>query len=45
MMGYPEPERWGFLIWSCRACGAHFVYDEEYKLRPYRLFIPSTEEE
>ncbi|MEO6456924.1 MAG: hypothetical protein ABIO92_01420 [Chloroflexia bacterium] len=45
MMGYPEPERQAFLVWSCRACGASFVYDEEYNLRPYWLLIPSTEEE
>jgi len=45
MMGYPEPERREFLIWSCRSCGASFVYDEEYNLRPYWLLIPSLEEE
>ena len=45
MMGYPDPERREFLVWLCRSCGANFVYDEEYNLRPYWLLILSTEEE
>ena len=38
MVGFtsnPQAPDEGFLIWSCRACGATFVYDEHYNLQPY----------
>ncbi len=35
MMGYPSPQGGNFLIWTCRACGSSFVYDDSYQLQPY----------
>ena len=43
MTGYRAGDELNNLVWACRACGATFVYDAEYQLRPYylELYIPA----
>ncbi|MDQ5824319.1 MAG: hypothetical protein M3441_08925 [Chloroflexota bacterium] len=43
MVAYRSEAVLNNLVWTCRACGAAFIYNAEYQLVPYHLelYIPA----